>query len=350
MSPGDALLVSVAATASVTATLLGDADAGDIVSFSVAAAALIPLAWLIGHATDQAAEHTGPGVAGFLNASFGNAPEVIISVFAIANGLPGVVRGSLVGSVVGNALLVLGFVFIFGPERNLDRASLVPKLALVAAAALTFLWPAARSWHGDPERRSLALASLPLAAVLIAVYIGTTAIGLRRYHRVHRESVAPPAPDCWPLGYALAILALATVATTTVSATLVHAITGFARSLGINSFGVSAVIVAIAGNAAEHGGAVLVARRGRMALASELPLSSSVQVAVFVIPAMVILSWGLGKPLPLSFGPIEIAAMVGAATVGMVVIGRGRSSRMGGAVLLLAYAVVVVAFFTVGGG
>src|SRR2546422_450037 len=146
----------VFAPITIATRLLG---AGDVLLFVLAAAALVPLAWLIGEATEHAGEHTGPGVGGFLNASFGNAPELIIALFAVADGLPDVVRGSLTGSVVSNILLVLGVALILGGDGRLDRASLIFQLALVALAVLAFLIPAVPGWHGNPDRHSPALAT-----------------------------------------------------------------------------------------------------------------------------------------------------------------------------------------------
>src|SRR5215213_7204362 len=134
----------------------------DVVLFAAAAVALIPLAWLIGEATEHAGEHTGPGVAGFLNASFGNAPELIIALIAISNGLPEVVRGSITGSIVSNILLVLGFAIVVGPPAEIDRRSVMTQLGLVTFAALLFLVPSVPGFHGDPNRHSLAVLTLPI--------------------------------------------------------------------------------------------------------------------------------------------------------------------------------------------
>src|SRR5437868_4058772 len=164
------------------------ANPGNTALFVLAAVALIPLAWLIGEATEHAAEHTGPGVGGFLNASFGNAPELIIAIFAVDDGLPNVVRGSITGSIVSNILLVLGFAILFGGERRLDRTSLLGQLAIVLLAVVLFLIPSAPGWHGNPDRHSLALLTLPVAIVLLAVYAGVTYRGLRRHRRLHAES------------------------------------------------------------------------------------------------------------------------------------------------------------------
>src|SRR5438034_9878032 len=139
--------------------------AGDVALFALAAISLVPLAWLIGEATEHAGEHTGPGIGGFLNASFGNAPELIIALFAIGSGLPNVVRGSLTGSVVSNILLVLGLAMAIGETgKRIDRNSLLLQLGLVAVAIGAFVAPSVAGWHGDPERHSLAGLTAPLAA------------------------------------------------------------------------------------------------------------------------------------------------------------------------------------------
>src|ERR1043166_4982842 len=140
--------------------------AGDVTLFVLAAAALVPLAWLIGESTEHAAEHTGPGIGGFLNASFGNAPELIIALFAINDGLPNVVRGSIAGSIVSNLLLVLGFALVLTEQERIDRRSLGWQLGLVGLATLLFLVPSIPGWHGNPDRHSLAIATIPVAALL----------------------------------------------------------------------------------------------------------------------------------------------------------------------------------------
>src|SRR5215213_1603809 len=160
-------------------------DAGGTVDFALSSAALVPLAWLIGEATEHAARHTGAGIGGFLNATFGNAPELIIALFAVNEGLFEVVRGSLTGSVVGNLLLVLGFSLAVGPVGRLDRQSTFVSLGLVLAAVLLFLIPAVPALDGDPERHSLARLSLAPSGVLLLLYVGVTYASLRRHRRLH---------------------------------------------------------------------------------------------------------------------------------------------------------------------
>src|SRR5690349_1032725 len=145
--------------------------AGDVTLFVLAALALVPLAWLIGEATEHAAEHTGPRIGGFLSASFGNAPELIIALFAVADSLPEVGRGSLAGSVISNLLLVLGVSFFLGQDARLDRRSLVGQVGLVGFAVALFFVPSIPGWHGNPERHSLAVLSTPIAGGLLLIYV-----------------------------------------------------------------------------------------------------------------------------------------------------------------------------------
>ena len=313
--------------------------------FLLSALALIPLAWLIGEATEHAAEHTGPGIGGFLNATFGNAPELIIALIAVHEGLTEVVRGSLTGSVVSNLLLVLGASLVAGGRGQLDRYSSFLSFGLLAFATALFLVPALPSWEGDPDRDSLAALSIPVSVVLLAVYIGVTWFSLRRHRALHVAS--DEEIRAWSFRSALGALAVATVVTALVAEILVGSLEVFADKVGLTEFFVAAVIVAIVGNAAEHGGAVIVAFRGKIALAGEIALSSAAQVAVFLIPAVALLSWLL-EPVALSFRPVEIGTLAASIGFTAVVLFEGRSSRARGGLLLLGYAVVVVGFFLAG--
>ena len=319
---------------------------GDTALFVLASLTLVPLAWLIGEATEHAAYHTGPGIGGFLNATFGNAPELIISLLAISNGLTEVVRGSLTGSVVGNLLLVLGFSLLFGRgDQSVDRQSSFTWLALVLVATLAFLVPAVPGWHGDPERHSLAVISVPVSIVVLLVYVWATWWQLRKHRRQHEDP--GPGDGVWRLRSSVVVLAVATVLTAVVAEILVHSIETFAEQAHLSDFFVAAVIVAIVGNAAEHGGAVIVAYRGQVKLAAEIALSSSAQVAVFLIPAVALLSWAI-EPLALSFRPVELAAVGGSTLVVSWLFWDRRSSNWHGAALIVLYAVIAVAFFLAG--
>jgi Ca2+:H+ antiporter len=320
-------------------------DLGETTEFLLSAVALIPLAWLIGDATEHAAERTGPGIGGFLNATFGNAPELIIALIAVNRGLTEVVRGSLTGSVVGNLLLVLGFSLLFGPRGKLDRLSSFLSFGTIGIAILLFLVPAVPAWHGDPDRQEIVDLSVPVSIVLLVVYAGVTYYSLRRHRARHVASEGET--DAWSLPASLVVLGAATVVTALVAEVLVGSLEAFAEQVGLSDFFVSAVIVAIVGNAAEHGGAVVVATRGKVDLAAEIALASAAQVAVFLIPAVALLSW-LIEPLALGFRQVEILALAGSLLVTVATLFGGRTSKARGAVLVAAYAAVVLLFYAAG--
>ena len=339
------ILFATLALAPLTIGLHYLADLSETAEFVLAALALIPLAWLIGEATEHAAEHTGPGIGGFLNATFGNAPELIIALLAVNQGLTEVVRGSLSGSVISNLLLVLGASLVAGGRGNLDRYSSFISFGLLAFATVLFLIPSIPGWDGDPDRHSLEVVTVPISILLLIVYLGVTWYSLRRHRALHVAS--DEEIRGWSLRRSLLALAIATAVTALVAEILVGSLEVFADQVGLSEFFVSAVIVAIVGNAAEHGGAVIVAFRGKIALAGEIALSSAAQVAVFLIPAVALLSWLL-DPISLSFRPVEIVALAGSVLYTVLVLFDGRSSRFRGGLLLAGYALVVVAFFLAG--
>ncbi|HKI92120.1 MAG TPA: calcium/proton exchanger [Gaiellaceae bacterium] len=317
-----------------------------VVLFVLSATSLIPLAWLIGESTEHAAEHTGPGIGGFLNASFGNAPELIIALIAVDGNLPQVVRGSLAGSVVSNLLLVYGVTQIAGPDNEpIDRRSLLAQVALIGAAVLAFIAPVVLGYRGSPDRHTVVIASIPIAGVLLLLYLAVVGRNLRRHRASER---AEPELGAWPLAASLGVLTVATTATAFVSEVLVHSLDAFAHAVGLSQFFIAIVIVAIVGNAAEHGGAVVIAHAGKMRLATEIAISSSAQVALLVVPVVMLLSLLFAHPLALAFRWIELATMAGSVLLVGAMVADGRSRRWEGRLLVVAYAAVVVAFFLAG--
>jgi Ca2+:H+ antiporter len=313
--------------------------------FPLAAVALVPLAWLIGEATEQAAKYTGPGIGGFLNASFGNAPELIIALVALSDGLTNVVRASLTGSVVGNLLLVLGFVLVVSEPGTIDRTSASVALGTILLGVLLLLVPSVPGFHGDPDRDSLAVLTLPIAVVLLIARITINRRSLRRSRRLQPAVVA--SPDGWSLQLSIVVLAAATVATAFVTETLVGSLEDFSRQAHLSEFFVAVVIVAIVGNITEHGSAVLLGARGQLRLAAEIGLASASQVAGFLIPVVAILSWAI-DPLALSMRPIELASMGAAVIVVAWSLAPRRTSRGAGAILIGTYVLLAVAFYFAG--
>jgi Ca2+:H+ antiporter len=344
--PRTALLVPLLLLAPLVVALDWLDAANDRTLFVLAAAALIPLSWLIGEVTDNLAVYVGPGIGGFLNATFGNAPELIIAIIAVSEGLSAIVRASLVGSIAGNLLLVLGFALLLGRAGAIDRQSADISLALVGFTALVALPVAALGFHGDPDRRSLAELSVPLAALVLIVRVTVTRYTLRRQRQLYTATGREDAR--LSLTAALVVLGVATAVTALVTETLVGTLRAFADAAHLSEFFVAAVIVAIVGNATEHGSAVLLARRGRVKLAVEIPLASGAQIAGLLIPLVVLISWASFEPLALSFRPVELVAMAVAAALPALVLRTGRTTRPGGAILLLAYLVVAVAFYLAG--
>jgi Ca2+:H+ antiporter len=335
-----------ASLALAPATIVVDvvAHQGKTVLFVLAAVSLIPLAWLIGEATEHAGEHTGPRIGGLLNASFGNAPEVIIALIAVADNLPDVVRGSMAGSIVSNILLVLGAGLLLGKDNaRLDRRSLLGQLGLVVIAVALLLIPSIPGWHGDPNRHSLALLSIGPAVVLLALYLAVTTMDLRR-----RPAHEVTDTSGWSLRLSLVVLAVTTAVTALISEILVHSLQAFAEAAHLSDFFIAIVIVAIVGNAAEHGGAVVIARRGKMELATEIAISSSAQVGLLVVPIVTLVSFGFAHPLALAFRPVELVAMGAAALFVGFVIRDGRARRWEGALLIAVYGGFVLWFLAAG--
>jgi Ca2+:H+ antiporter len=338
------LLWASLALAPVTWIVDAVAHPGKVLLFVLSALSLIPLAWLIGEATEHVGEHTGARIGGLLNASFGNAPEVIIALIAIADNLPDVVRGSLAGSVSSNILLVLGAALLIGDDgAQLQRRSLLVQLGLVAVAVLVLLIPSIPGFHGDPNRHTLALLSIGPAVLLLALYLFVTVVGIRRRER--DEGSGEPA---WSVRASVTALALATAATAVTSEVLVHSLQDFAKAAGLSEFFIAIVIVAVVGNAAEHGGAVVIARRGKMKLATQIAITSSAQVGLFVLPAVLLLSFAFAHPLTLAFRPIELIAMGASAVFVGFVIHDGRSRRWEGVLLIAVYVALAAVFFHLG--
>lgn len=320
--------------------------------------ALIPLAWLIGEATDHAADRTGPVGAALLNASFGNAPELIITLFAVGRGLDDVVRGSLIGSVAGNLLLVLGTALLAerrGSRRGgLPRGEVLRSAALVAAACATFTLTTVVG-----PRRMAPLPTLIAAAFLIAGYGLATLRSLRAPSNHAADDAdsgdadpenADPSPAAgarWSLRRALLVLGCATIATVAMSETLTATIEPFVRSAGVPDLFAAGVVVALAGNAAEHGGALVIAARGHIALAGGIAMASATQVGLAVLPTVAVTSLFF-NPLALTFRPVELLCLAATAVIPAVVLRDGRTSRRRGAGLCTAYAGVVVAFLLAG--
>jgi Ca2+:H+ antiporter len=337
------------------------AHAPATVVFAASALGIIPTAALMGRATEELAAKSGPGIGGFLNVTFGNAPELIIALFALGQGLQEVVKASLVGSILGNMLLVLGASMLVGglkrDKQTFNRTSASVQTTMLMLAGGALLMPAifelvegkglpapgaeAVNYGGTVEHLSLAV-----AIVLIATYV----IGLVFSMKTHRALFNPEYEEedtwGWSIRTSVIALAIAGVLVGVMSEVLVGSITEASESVGLSEFFIGVIVVAIVGNAAEHWVAVLVAMKDKMDLAVNIAVGSSAQIALFVAPVLVITSFFVGPhPLALVFNGFELGAILLAILVGNHVTADGESNWFEGVQLLALYFVLGLAFY-----
>jgi Ca2+:H+ antiporter len=331
--------------------------------FGAAALGVIPTAALMGMATEELAAKSGPGIGGLLNVTFGNAPELIIAFFALLEGLQEVVKASIVGSIVGNILLVLGAAMLAGGWNrdkqtfNATAATAQSGMLLLALAALIFpaLW---QLIHGGglpavgDERvdfgSDLEHLSFGVAIVLMLSY----AAGLLFSLKTHRQLFNPFSEEDheetlgWSVRKSLILLGGAAVAVGVMSEILVGSISEASHDIGLSEFFVGVFVVAIVGNAAEHWVAVLVAAKNKMDLAVNIAVGSSAQIALFVAPLLVLASFVVGdNPMALVFNGYEIGALVLAVMIANFVTQDGESNWFEGVQLLALYAVFGLVFY-----
>jgi Ca2+:H+ antiporter len=331
------------------------ANAGDTAVFVVAALSLVPLAALIGQATEAVASRVGPTLGGLLNATFGNATELVVAILALVNGLDQVVKASITGSIIGNALLVLGLSMIAaGLHRErifFNRIAAATSAATLLLAVTALVMPAVFNFtvFGRVQGSTPALnrLSLLVAIVLLATY-GFSLLFSLVTHRSLLVGLAE-VPDEPHLGMrgALILMTVATGLTAIESDMLVATIGSTTRALGITEFFVGAIVVAIVGNAAEHVSAIVVARRGQMDLAVSIATGSSAQIALFVAPLLVVVSWLIGRPMSLLFNAFEIAAVALAGIVVTVASLDGETNWFEGVQLVAVYLILAIAFYFV---
>jgi Ca2+:H+ antiporter len=332
------------------------------VIFFASALGIIPTAALMGVATEELAARSGPGIGGLLNVTFGNAPELIIALFALGSGLHEVVKASIIGSILGNILLVLGGAMLVGglgreQQRFSATAANVQSLMLFLAAA-GLVMPAIFELvegQGLPsvsaERVGYGSSVDHLSLAVALVLIGTYVAGLVFSLKTHRAIFNPPEERVdetgfgWSARRSVLMLAIAGVAVGVMSEVLVGSIADASESVGLSEFFIGAVVVAIVGNAAEHWVAVLVAHKNKMNLAVNIAIGSSAQVAVFVAPVLVLASFVLGpEPMPLVFNGFEVGAILLAILIANYVTHEGESTWFEGVQLLAVYVILVLAF------
>jgi Ca2+:H+ antiporter len=326
----------------------------ELAIFLLSAIAIVPLAGLIGRATDQLALHAGPRIGGLLNATFGNVTELVVSVFLILDNQIEVVKASLTGSILGNLLLVLGLSFFVGGLRHKEqvyseRAASVHTSSLVLAV-IGFLMPAlfVLTTSGPQTFVEREVVSGTVAVVLIALYAATLIFTLVTHEHLFRTPASEEKP-LWSSRRAILVLLIATAFVALESELLVGSLEPAIADLGLSKFFVGLILVPIIGNAAEHSSAVLFALKDRVDVTLEIAIGSSVQVALFVAPALVFISLIVGHPMDFIFSPFEVAAVGVSTLIVAIVIRDGRSNWLEGAQLLGAYAIMAISFFFVRG-
>jgi Ca2+:H+ antiporter len=319
--------------------------------FVTSSLAILPLAGWMGRATEQLAERLGEGVGGFLNATFGNAAELIISLAALRAGLHDVVKASIAGSIIGNILLVLGAAMLAGgvrhPEQHFNPAGGRSQATMLTLAAIALILPAAFQSVSTTTTAGTGQLSIAIAVVLLLAYVLSLAYTLVT-HRALFVGSRPPEESTGKgsVGRAVAILAAATVAIAWMSEIMVGAIEPTAHELGLSNVFVGVFLVAILGNAAEHATAVAAALKDRMDLALSIAIGSSVQVALFVAPVLVFASLVLGpRPMDLAFPPGLVLTVLLSVLITGQVAGDGRSDWLKGAQLLAVYLILAITFF-----
>ena len=335
-----------------------------VIIFGAAALAVIPCAAVMGEATEAIAAKTGPGIGGLMNVTFGNAPELIIAFFALLEGLQEVVKASLVGSVIGNILLVMGAAFLVGglprDKQTFSQTAAHAQSAMLTLALAALIFPAIfQLIHGGGlpgvgEDRvdfgsELEQLSLGVAIVLLVTYVAGLVFSLKTHRAVFNpfeEDAEEEEAHHWSIRKAAVFLALSAVAVGVMSEILVGSISEAADQIGLSQFFVGVFVVAIVGNAAEHWVAVLVAAKDKMDLAVNIAIGSSAQIALFVAPVLVLASFVVGpNPMALVFNGYELGALLFAVLIANLVTQDGESNWFEGVQLLALYAVLGLVFY-----
>ncbi len=325
--------------------------ASPVLVFTCACLAVLPLAGYMGEATEHVAQKTGPTIGGLLNATFGNAAELIIALAALRAGLVDLVKASITGSILGNLLLILGLSVLAAGvgQRDLkfNRTTAGMSAAMLALAVVGLVFPAL--FHATHPERSARLTELHMSEWVAAILIGTYACSLLFTLRTHRRLFGgephPTTGRVWSRRKSVIVLALATAGVAVESEILVHATGAVTTRLGLSEVFLGLVIVPLIGNAAEHAAAVMVARKGQVDLALQIALGSSTQIALLVGPLLVFAGLVLGPGMDLVFSPFEVMALGLATVVVAILMLDGESHWFEGVQLLAVYAMIGVAAF-----
>jgi Ca2+:H+ antiporter len=350
LTKGDVRLFALAIVLTSLAAVTRYVDLGSVTAFVLSGLALAVLAALVGRSVDNLGDRFGSGATGVLQSALGNLPELFVCVFALRSGLTQVVEAAVVGSILGNVLLVLGLAFLVGGLRNGtqrfdgDRARIISALMVLAVAAM--LVPSLASYVHTPAARHERALSVIASIVLLAVFVCSVPSSLRR---TEQESAAAPAADDeprWPLPLAVGTLAVTGVLAAFVSDWFVHALEPAIHTLHISQTFAGLVIVAIAGNAVENVVGIQLAAKNRADYALSVILNSPLQIALVLAPALVLLSFVIGgATFTLVFPPLLVTTLVASVLAVSFIIVDGESVWLEGAALLGLYAVVAASFW-----
>lgn len=320
----------------------------EVLLFALASITIIPLAGIMGRATESIAIHSGPRIGGLLNATFGNAVELIIAFLALRQGLTQVVQASLTGSIIGNLLLVAGASFLVGgikfPVQKFNpMVARTNSSMMLLGVVIALIIPAIFSAQNPAiaNKLSIGVAFVTLILYLLGLYF---ALFTHKHILHYTEDMGEETAE-WSVAKAITVLALATLAVAYVSETLVHTIEAVSHSLGWTEIFIGVIIVAIIGNAAEHSTAIIMALNNRMDLSLEIAVGSSLQIAMFVAPILVFAGWMSGHPLPLVFSWPELAAMTMSVFLTAFLANDGESNWLEGAMALGAYLIIGMGFY-----
>ena len=343
-------LVFIFVPAAILAELL---HAPPLVIFGLSGLAIIPLAGVLGSATEEVARHTGPTLGGLLTSTLGNFAELVIAGFALKAGMVGLVKASITGSILGNLLLVLGAAQLAGGLKYKTQ-KINPNLAglsttLLTVAVIGLVLPAMfHALHPDPERVRTVNMSAWVSVLLILGYLLSLVYTMYTHKRLFGESeetAAHKGAPAWSLRRSVVVLACTALTIGGLSEILVSATDAAVKSLGLSEIFVGLIVIPIIGNAAENSSAVLMAMKNRMDLAVGIAVGSSIQVALVVAPLLVFMGLLFGKPMDLAFTTMEVASVALAVAVASSVMRDSESNWLEGAFLLIAYAAIAVAFF-----
>jgi Ca2+:H+ antiporter len=324
--------------------------------FVLACVAIVPLAGLLGVSTEKLAARVGEGIGGFLNATLGNAAELIIALVALRAGMLDVVKASLVGSIIGNLMLVLGAAFLAGglkhPVQTFATIGARTQVGMLALAAMAILVPSVFAVAGGGKFVAQSVTfSIVVSVILLAVYALGLVFTLGTHAKLFQgeeEASAEVHGEAWPLAMTIGVMAVVTLLIVWMSEILVGTVEHASKALGLSNLFVGIVVVAVVGNAAEHSTAVLVAMRNRMELAVGIAIGSSTQIALFVAPLLVLLSLVIAPtPLSLAFTGVEVFLVLMATFVASILIVDGKSTWFTGVQLIAVYLVMAITVFAI---